>query len=89
MVVHIEASDETWSHMEPLLDIFVRGDDIAPVFGPREHLLALPPGHPTLNEACTYQSKRCVGMAYNAATTLYVCAEVMPFDLEVKVKMAP
>lgn len=50
-----------------------------------------PPCHtswPSLNKASTYRSKGCIGVAYNATTTLYDCAEVMTFDFKVKAKMA-
>lgn len=88
-VFHIEASDEAWTRLEPLLDIFVRGNGILRVFGPTAHLMAIPTaGKVSISEARIYQSKGRIGMAYNAATAVYDCSEVMNFDLEVKVKMA-
>jgi hypothetical protein len=89
LVFHIEANEEAWTRLEPLMDIFVRGNGILRVFGPIAHLMALPgSGKTSLTETRVYHSKGRIGMAYNAGTAVYDCAEVMNYDLEVKVKMA-
>jgi hypothetical protein len=89
LVFHIEANEEVWTRLEPLMDIFVQGNGILRVFGPTAHLMVLPgSGKPSITETHVYQSKGRIGMAYNAATAVYDCAEVMNYNLEVKVKMA-
>jgi hypothetical protein len=89
LVFHIEANEEAWTRLEPLMDILVRGNGILRVFGPTAHLMAPSgSGKPYITETRVYQSKGRIGMAYNAVTAVYDCAEVMNYDLEVKVKMA-
>ena len=87
LVFHIEASEEAWIRIEPLIDIFVRGKGIHRVFGPRAHLMTIPTGRPNISEARIYQAKGRIGMGYNAATTVYDCADVLNYNVEVKVNM--
>ncbi len=49
--------------------------------------MTIPGGHATISEARIYQSKGHIGMGYNVATTIYDCADVMNYNVEVKVKM--
>ena len=50
--------------------------------------MTIPGGQVTISEARIYQAKGRIGMGYNAATTIYDCADVLNYDVEVKVKMA-
>jgi hypothetical protein len=86
-VFHIEAGDEAWVRLEPLVDIFVRGNGIYRVFGPRAHLMPMPSNRPNITDTRVYQAKGRLGMGYNAATAIYDCGDVLNYDVEVKVKM--
>eukprot|EP00956_Cyclotella_meneghiniana_P004441 scaffold5449_cov52-Cyclotella_meneghiniana.AAC.9 len=87
-VYHIEATEMGWRRLTPLVDIFIRSNDLKRTFGPKAHLLFLPKGRPSISDARMYQAKARIGMGVNLASNLIECSEVYSFDVEVKVKMA-
>ena len=59
----------------------MRGNGIYLVFGPQAHFMAIPSGRPNISDARVYQAKGRIGMGYNAATTIYDCADVLNYKL--------
>ena len=87
-VFHIECSEMGWRRLQPLIDVFIRSNDLKRAFGPKAHLLSIPKGRPSISEARMYQAKARIGMGVNLGTDIVECPEIDSLDVEVKVRMA-
>jgi hypothetical protein len=85
----LEASDASWSCLEPLLNMMVETNVIYYAFGPSSFIMDVPGTTATMDCMKAYHKHGRISMGYNIATTVLECSEVQLFDYEVKVKMEP
>jgi hypothetical protein len=87
---YVEASTETWTELELLIEVFVGSKQICKAFGPNAFFLRNPDGvrNPSVDAVREYQSAARKHMGYQLLTTSYSCAHVNLLEHPVRVKIA-
>ena len=87
LVYFLEASDNDWFRLDPLLQLFVETNDITKTFGPSAYIMDVPDNKPSIGKVISYHTIGRISMGYNLKTTILECSEVQLYDYEVKVAM--
>ena len=83
----LEASDASWTRLEPLLNMMIETNDIFHAFGPSAFIMDVPPSTPTTERTRAHHRHGRISMGYNIATTVVECNQVQLYDYEVNVRM--
>ena len=87
LVYFLEASDNDWVRLDPLLQLFVETNDIVKTFGPSAYIMDVPDNKPSIEKVRSHHTIGRISMGYNLKTTILECSEVQLYDYEVKVAM--
>jgi hypothetical protein len=89
LAYHLEASDNAWYRLEPLLDLLVETNILASTFGPSACIMNVPGIKTSVERTRSHHRIGRISMGYNLKTTILECNEVQLYDYDVKVAMEP
>ncbi len=87
MAYFMEASDEAWTRLEPLLKYMMNTPSLCQAFGPAACFVDTPDLNPNMDRVRAHHKHGRISMGYNLATTIIECSEVQMYDYDVKLVM--
>jgi hypothetical protein len=83
----LEAGNDAWNRLEPLLQLIVDSNILSKAFGPSAFIMDVPDNNPKIGKVRAHHEYGRISMGYNVATTIIECNEVQIYDYEVRVTM--
>jgi hypothetical protein len=87
MAYFLEASDDAWTRIKPLLKYMMNMSSLCHAFGPAACVVATPSLNPNIDCVRAHHKHGRISMGYNLATTIIECSEVQLYEYDVKVVM--
>lgn len=89
LAYYIEASNQSWVELEPLIEEFVNSNQICKDLGPSAHFIKNPDGkRNSLSVVRNYQRAARCHFGYQLLTMTYTCPHVLSWGHPVRVQMA-